>query len=329
MLCGPAEQGADKAGQQAKHAQLQGIEQQRVMARKAQTAEQRTGIEAACGEAGSRQRDGNARQQNRSQARKVQIAFSTAQCAPYLPVAVAGSFDALMGLQPGLQCLLVSCQCGAFAAPELPVAHSAARLDDTGRGKIVQVHQHAWRQAVEITDPIGLVGQHAGQAQQLVADFDVVTDCQVQGGEQPGLGPGFTRGRTGTGFFGAVGLRRTAQGAAQGIAAAGRFDTGELQVLVGGDDAGKFDHLGVFQPLCLAGVDLLRRGGCAAAQHQVGAKELAGPQQHGVVQACTEIADGGTGGDGDQQGEKQHAQLAGASVAQQLPVSQSEQARLG
>jgi len=85
----------------------------------------------------------------------------------------------------------------------------------------------------------------------------------------------------------------------------------------------------MFQPLCLAGVDLLRRGGCAAAQHQVGAKELAGPQQHGVVQACTEIADSGTGGDGDQQGEKQHAQLAGASVAQQLPVSQSEQARLG
>lgn len=82
VLCGPAEQGADKAGQQAKHAQLQGIEQQRVMAGKAQTAEQRTGIEAACGEAGSRQRDGNARQQNRSQARKVQIAFRTAQCAP-------------------------------------------------------------------------------------------------------------------------------------------------------------------------------------------------------------------------------------------------------
>lgn len=82
MLCGPAEQGADKAGQQAKHAQLQGIEQQRVMAGKAQTAEQRTGIEAACGEAGSRQRHGNARQQNRSQARKVQIAFRTAQCAP-------------------------------------------------------------------------------------------------------------------------------------------------------------------------------------------------------------------------------------------------------
>ena len=36
VLCGPAEQGADKAGQQAKHAQLQGIEQQRVMAGKAQ-----------------------------------------------------------------------------------------------------------------------------------------------------------------------------------------------------------------------------------------------------------------------------------------------------
>ena len=58
---------------------------------------------------------------------------------PYLPVAVAGGFDTLlMGLQPGLQCLLVSRQCGAFAAPELPVAHSAARLYDTGRGKIVR-----------------------------------------------------------------------------------------------------------------------------------------------------------------------------------------------
>ena len=112
---------------------------------------------------------------------------------PYLPVAIAGGFDALMGLQTGLQRLLVSRQCSAFAAPELPVANSAAGLDDTGRRKIVQVHQHAWRQAVEITDPIGLVGQHASQAQQLVADFDVVTDCQVQGGEQPGLGPGFTR----------------------------------------------------------------------------------------------------------------------------------------
>ena len=79
---------------------------------------------------------------------------------------------------------------------------------------------------------------------------------------------------------------------------------------------GELDHLRVTQAKCGAGIDLLLAGGGAALQHQIGAKELGGTQQHGAVQACAEITDRGAGGHGDDQCEEQHAQLTGASVTQ-------------
>ena len=50
--------------------------------------------------------------------------------------------------------------------------------------------------------------------------------------------------------------------------------------------------------------------------HQVGAEELGGTQQHRAIKTGTEVADGRAGRHGDQQGEEQHPQLAGAGIAQ-------------
>ena len=149
-----------------------------------------------------------------------------------------------------------------------------------------------------------------------------------RGGEQSGLGPGFTRGRTGTGFFGAVGLRRTAQGAAQGIAAAGRFDTGELQVPVGGDDAGKIRPRACSSPVpCRRRSVAPKRVRCRPAPcRRQGTRWPAAAWRRSGVHRNSRWRYWRRR---RSTGRKQHAQLAGASVAQQLPVSQSEQARLG
>ena len=123
------------------------------------------------------------------------------------------------------------------------------------------MHQHARRQAIEVADAIRLVGQHAGQTQQLAADLDAVADLQIERSEQSSLGPGFAGRRARPWLFGLIGLSGAAQCASQRIAAAGRLDTCKLQVLVGCDDAGKLDDLCVIEPQLLAVVYLLGEAG--------------------------------------------------------------------
>jgi len=149
-------------------------------------------------------------------------------------------------------------------------------LHDTGRGQVVQVHQHPRRQAVEVANPVRLVGQHAGQAQRLVADLDAVADLQVKCCKQPRLGPGFAGCRSAAGLLGFIGLRSAAQGAPQRITAAGGLDAGKLQILIGRDDAGELEDLGMREALRRARFDLRWRRRRAAAQHQVSTEELAG-----------------------------------------------------
>ncbi len=57
------------------------------------------------------------------------------------------------------------------------------------------MHQYARGEAVEVSDPIGLVGQDTGKSQGPIADFDVVADLQAERSKQACLGPGFTRPR--------------------------------------------------------------------------------------------------------------------------------------
>src|SRR3990167_3209010 len=82
----------------------------------------------------------------------------------------------------------------------------------------------------------------------------------------------------------------------------------------------------MLQPQLFTRADLLGCAWRAASQAQVGCEKFSRAQQHAVVQACAEITDGRAGGDGDQQGEKQHTQLACAGIAQQLTASERKQA---
>ena len=232
-------------------------------------------------------------------------------------------------MQLSFQGLSVGLQRGRRATPQFPVAHSTAGLHHTRGVEVIQVHQHTRRQAVEVAGAVRLVGQHAGQAQALLAHLDAVAHLQFQCGEQPGLGPGFAGSRAGAGAFHAVGLGGAAQLAAQRIGIVGGLDAGQLDAQIGGDDAGKLHHAGVIEAQRVPRGELFGAGRRAAAEHQVGAEEFAGAQQHGAVQTCAEVADGGTGRHGDQHGAEQHAQLAGAQVAQQLAGRQGKQAGEG
>ena len=72
----------------------------------------------------------------------------------------------------------------------------------------------------------------------------------------------------------------------------------------------------MFEAQVVADLDLFFTGRCRAIKHQVGAEELGGTQQHRAIKTGTEVADGRAGRHGDQQGEEQHPQLAGAGIAQ-------------
>ena len=82
----------------------------------------------------------------------------------------------------------------------------------------------------------------------------------------------------------------------------------------------------MFQAHLLRQLQLFVRVGRAAGQAQIGGEEFGGAQQHAVVQARTEITDGGAGRHGDQQGEEQYAQFPGAGITQQLAAGQGQQA---
>ena len=104
--------------------------------------------------------------------------------------------------------------------------------------------------------------------------------------------------------------------AAQGVLLVDRLDAGELDAIIGGDNAGELHDTSVIQAQFGPGFDLLGPGRRAAFEHQVGAEEFGGAQQHGAVEARTKVADGGAGSHGHQQGKEQHAQFAGAGIAQ-------------
>ena len=120
----------------------------------------------------------------------------------------------MIGRQAGADGLTKTGQGIALAAPQLLVAHPAAGLNHAGGRQIVQMHQQVRGEAVEIAGFVRQVGQHPGQAQGLGADLDHIAGLQVQGHEQPGLGPGFTGLRAGAGFFSLIKGCGTFQGAA-------------------------------------------------------------------------------------------------------------------
>lgn len=82
---------------------MQGVEQQGVVTRQAQAAQQCTGIEAARSEAGGGERDRHPGQQDGGKAGQIQIAFGATKGTADLAIAVVGCFDALVRLQIALQ----------------------------------------------------------------------------------------------------------------------------------------------------------------------------------------------------------------------------------
>ncbi|MNL15105.1 hypothetical protein D3C87_1360760 [compost metagenome] len=296
----PADNGTADAGEQTEHGQLQAEQHQGFPAGQSQAAQQRTGIKAAGGEARRRQCHGDTGQQHRDQAGHVQVALSLAQRAANLPVTVAGILDALVGGQAGFDQLSIGFQCLGVAAPELAVTDPAAGLHNAGGGEVAEVDQYARRQAVEVAGAVGFVGQHARHCQGFHAHIDAVADFQVQRRQQSGFDPGFAGFRAASGFFRGEGGGGAFQFAAQWINVVGSLDAGQLNAVIGGDDAGELHHLRVLETQLGAAVDLFRARRRTAFQHQVGPQEFGGAQHHGAVQASAEVTDGSTRGHGHQ-----------------------------
>ena len=98
----PAEQGAGYAGQQPEHRQLQAEQPECFAAGQAQAAQQCAGIKAPIGKTGCRQGNRHPGEQYRYQAGHVQIAFSLAECAADLLVAITPVEQALVGFKARL-----------------------------------------------------------------------------------------------------------------------------------------------------------------------------------------------------------------------------------
>ncbi|MNV22230.1 hypothetical protein D3C71_1131930 [compost metagenome] len=236
---------------------MQTEQQQGFPAGQAQATQQRTGVEAASGEARRRQRHRHPGQQHGHQTGHVQVTLSLAQGTADLPVAVAGILNALVRGEAGFDQLAIGFERSGVTAPEFAVTDPAAGLHHAGGFKIAEVDQHPWCQAVEIAGTVRLVGQHACQCQGFHADIDAVADLQVKCGQQSRFDPGFAGFRPATGLFRGEGCRCALQFAAQRVNAIGGLDAGQLDAVVRGDNAGELHHLRVFEAQLGAASDLL------------------------------------------------------------------------
>lgn len=67
-----------------------------------------------------------------------------------------------MGLKIRLYGCLVGGQLRRISTPQLSVAYAAARLHNASGIQVIEMHQYAWREAVEIAHPVGFVCQAPG-----------------------------------------------------------------------------------------------------------------------------------------------------------------------
>ncbi len=162
------------------------------------------------------------------------------------------------------------------SAPQFLEADPAARLDHAGGLQILQVDQDPGRQAVEVAGPVRLVGQYPGQAQGFHADVDAVADLEVQRSQQARFDPGVSGRGTAAGLFDPIGGWGTLELPPQGVGFVDGLDAGELDRIVGGNDAGELDYPRMIQPQFQAAVELFRACWGAAFQQQIGAEELGG-----------------------------------------------------
>ncbi|CRM42335.1 hypothetical protein [Pseudomonas sp. 58 R 3] len=85
------------------------------------------------------------------------------------------------------------------------------------------------------------------QSQGFHAHVDAVADFEVQRGQQPGLYPGFAWFGAASRRFCAEGLRGAFEFAAQRVLLVDRLDAGELDAIIGSDNAGELNNARVIQ----------------------------------------------------------------------------------
>jgi hypothetical protein len=299
----------------------------------AQHAQHRAVVEVVGREAARGQRHRHGRQQRRQQRHQAQEFLGAVQRLAHLGPA------ALEGVEPhAAQLALLDLRLGPVDEAlhrrigprhREPVAHAAGRLHEAGARHVGLVEHHARREAHEARAAIGLERDDATDAQAGVAQEQRVADLERERVEQRGIDPDLARCR-----HVARDRARRAQGrgglhvAAQRIALGHRLQRHQLARaalrVVGPRHGRKSVGARGLQPQRsrLRHEGLGRR--VVADDHRVTAQQLARIALQAALQPVGEEADGRERGHGQQHGDDQQAQLAGAQVAPERAPTQAE-----
>ena len=188
----------------------------------------------------------------------------------------------------------------------IPIPHPTTRLENAGFRQIPRADEHARRETVEIAPAIGFESEYAAGGQARAAEFEFITEFEIQRAQHPIFHPGIPRRWAGFDRVrGRIQFIGDFQTTLERITVIHRLDPHQQNLVIGADHAGKLHRprppeaklLGLSQSL---GV---RR--TTADQRQIAADDIVRVGRHGGADARGEMGNGGVAGNGDHQRQQQ------------------------
>ncbi len=329
----PAHEHAEQAGRQADQRELHDVSGGDGALALAQHAQHGAVVQVAGREAARRQRHRHGRKQRRQQRDEVEELARAVQRLAHLGAA------AFEGLQPraaqlallddGVQLVGERLHRPGAAGDGEAVGDAAGRLHEAGARHVGLVDHDARREAHEAGAAVGLDHDHARDRQARIAQQQRVAHLEIERGEQPGVDPHLTgRGHLARGLTRAVGRGRHLQAAAQRVARRHRLEGHQpagAALRVGCTRHGRegVGHRAV-QPQRRGALREGRRRRVVRHQHRVAAEQLARVALQAALEPVGEEAHGRERGHGQQHGDDQQAQFAGAQVAAKGAPAQAD-----
>ena len=322
------DQRAAHAGDDRDCQQLEHADGKHQPLRGAHALHQRDGIEVTRHVASRSDGYGNCRKQNRDERRQIQEPSGAIDSRADLRTRFLDVDDALPGSLARRQLLLELRDRRRCAREQRRIVDAAAFLRELRRRHILETHEQRRREIDELRALVGPVVEHFRDCQLGLADADAIADARIELAEQPRLQPRFARTWQGRDF-----VRRAErhvgdlQPPTQRIARGSGANRGERAVTAFEYHARKRRDFRGREPGSLRELEILALDGRARLQAQIRGEHLARLLIDRETDAAGEEADCSERGDGDQQCEHQHAQLARLAVAQEC--QQCEPQRLG
>ena len=338
LLSAERDDAAGDARRQAEPGELQHVQRQHPALRRAEAAHHARRIELSLQVAARSERDGDRGQQHGDQCREPEKFLRALQRRTHFGTQIADGFDSLPGGELRQQpCAILV---GTGAGQQQPVAGAVAGLQQVGPGEILHRHQQLRRQPQETAGDFGLLLDDGADGERRIAQLDALARVERQTRAQPLVDPDRPR------------LRKLARSAAermlgvfeqdlaaQRIARVGGLHFGEHRPRdsrtvcgwngahrgIGLHHAIEADALNHGQASTAPFVGERRRQRTISGEQQIGAKERAGLRAERRLHAVGEKPNGADARHRQQQRRRQHAQFAGATVANELAPSQGDE----